>query len=70
MTASVLVRQGELRTEQRPVPTPGPGEVLVRITSVGVCGSDTHYFAEGRIGSFIVDSPLVLGHEPAGVIAA
>ncbi|MFB9165452.1 NAD(P)-dependent alcohol dehydrogenase [Arthrobacter psychrochitiniphilus] len=70
MTASVLVRQGELRTEQRPVPTPGPGEVLVRITSVGVCGSDTHYFAEGRIGSFIVDSPLVLGHEPAGVIAS
>lgn len=70
MTASVLVRQGELRTEQRPVPVPGRGEVLVRITSVGVCGSDTHYFAEGRIGSFVVDSPLVLGHEPAGVIVA
>lgn len=70
MTASVLVRQGELRTEQRPVPTPGPGEVLVRITSVGVCGSDTHYFTEGRIGSFVVESPLVLGHEPAGVVVA
>jgi len=70
MTASVLVRQGELRTEQRPVPAPGPGEVLVRITSVGVCGSDTHYFAHGRIGSFVVDSPLVLGHEPAGVVVA
>ncbi len=70
MTASVLVRQGELRTEQRPVPAPGPGEVLVRITSVGVCGSDTHYFTHGRIGSFVVDSPLVLGHEPAGVVVA
>ena len=70
MTASVLVRQGELRTEQRPVPTPGPGEVLVRITSVGVCGSDTHYYAEGRIGTFVVDSPLVLGHEPAGAIVS
>ena len=70
MTASVLVRQGELRTEQRPVPTPGPGEVLVRITSVGVCGSDTHYYAEGRIGTFVVAAPLVLGHEPAGVIVA
>lgn len=70
MTASVLVRQGELRTEQRPVPTPGPGEVLVRITSVGVCGSDTHYYAEGRIGTFVVEAPMVLGHEPAGVIVA
>lgn len=70
MNASVLVRQGELRTEQRPVPTPGPGEVLVRITSVGVCGSDTHYYTEGRIGPYVVESPLVLGHEPAGVIVS
>jgi L-iditol 2-dehydrogenase len=70
MTASVLVRQGELRTEQRPVPTPGPGEVLVRITSVGVCGSDTHYYTEGRIGPYVVDAPLVLGHEPGGFIVA
>lgn len=70
MNVSVLVRQGELRTEQRPVPAPGPGEVLVRITSVGVCGSDTHYFKEGRIGPYVVDAPLVLGHEPAGVIVA
>ncbi|MGP9503439.1 NAD(P)-dependent alcohol dehydrogenase [Specibacter sp. AOP5-B1-6] len=70
MTASVLVRQGELRTEQRSVPAPGPGEVLVRISSVGVCGSDTHYFTEGRIGSFVVEAPLVLGHEPAGVVVA
>ncbi|MDO5753071.1 NAD(P)-dependent alcohol dehydrogenase [Arthrobacter sp.] len=70
MTSSVLVRRGELRTEQRPVPSPGPGEVLVRITSVGVCGSDTHYYTEGRIGPYVVDAPLVLGHEPAGVIVA
>ncbi|MHA7305593.1 NAD(P)-dependent alcohol dehydrogenase [Arthrobacter sp. TMN-49] len=70
MTVSVLVRQGELRTEQRRVPTPGPGEVLVRITSVGVCGSDTHYYKEGRIGPYVVAAPLILGHEPAGVIVA
>lgn len=70
MTSSVLVRQGELRTEQRTVPAPGPGEVLVRITSVGVCGSDTHYFTKGRIGSFVVESPLVLGHEPAGIVVS
>ena len=70
MTSSVLVRRGELRTEQRPVPSPGPGDVLVRITSVGVCGSDTHYYTEGRIGPYVVDAPLVLGHEPAGVIVS
>lgn len=70
MKVSALIRRGVLRTEQRPVPAPGPGEVLVRISSVGVCGSDTHYFTEGRIGSFVVESPLVLGHEPAGVVVA
>ncbi len=54
--------------EQRPVPTPRAGDVLVRVTSVGVCGSDTHYYRHGRIGSFVVDAPLVLGHEAAGTI--
>jgi threonine 3-dehydrogenase len=40
------------------------------VTSVGVCGSDTHYFEHGRIGRFVVDAPLVLGHEAAGEVAA
>ncbi|MCV7501899.1 NAD(P)-dependent alcohol dehydrogenase [Micrococcus luteus] len=63
-------RPGEVAVEERPVPSPGPGEVLVRVTAVGVCGSDTHYFEHGRIGDFVVDAPLVLGHEPAGCIVA
>lgn len=54
----------------RPVPTPGAGEVLVRMSCVGVCGSDTHYLTHGRIGSFSVDYPMVLGHEGAGVVEA
>ena len=70
MSVSVLDGPGKLRLEDRPVPVPGPGEVLVRIASVGVCGSDTHYFQEGRIGSFVVESPLVLGHEASGRIEA
>ncbi len=61
---------GSLRVEERPIPVPGPNEVLVRIKSVGVCGSDTHYYRHGRIGSYIVGRPLVLGHEPSGVIVA
>jgi L-iditol 2-dehydrogenase len=70
MRASVLLRQGDLVVEERPVPTPGPHEVLVRIASVGVCGSDVHYFEHGRIGGFVVESPLVLGHEASGVVEA
>jgi len=66
--AAVLHAAGDLRIEERPVPQPGPHEVLVRIRSVGVCGSDVHYYEHGRIGSFVVDAPLVLGHESAGVV--
>jgi L-iditol 2-dehydrogenase len=43
-------------------------EVLVRIKSVGVCGSDIHYYKEGRIGEFIVKEPLILGHESSGIV--
>ena len=52
------------------MPVPGPHEVLVRIASVGVCGSDVHYYEHGRIGRFAVDEPLVLGHEASGVVEA
>ena len=56
--------------EDRPVPSPAPGDVLIRVSSVGVCGSDTHYYRHGRVGSFVVEAPLVLGHEAAGTIVA
>lgn len=68
MTAAVLHAPHDLRIEQRPIPTPTEGEVLVRILSVGVCGSDVHYYEQGRIGDFVVRSPLVLGHESSGQI--
>ncbi len=70
MRAAVLHGTGDVRVEERPVPEAGPGQVVVRVTSVGVCGSDTHYYEHGRIGRFVVDSPLVLGHEAAGEVAA
>jgi len=54
--------------KERPIPAPGAGDVLVRVSSVGVCGSDTHYYRHGRIGNFVVEQPLVLGHEAAGTI--
>jgi L-iditol 2-dehydrogenase len=68
--AAVLHGLSDVRIEERPVPEPGPREVLVRVGSVGVCGSDVHYFRHGRIGSFVVRDPLVLGHEASGVIVA
>ena len=66
MKAAVLHAAGEIRIEERERPRPGPREVLVEVTAVGVCGSDVHYYEHGRIGSFVVEAPLVLGHESAG----
>jgi L-iditol 2-dehydrogenase len=68
MRAAVLVGANRIEVEERVVPAPAPGDVLIRVSKVGVCGSDTHYYREGRIGSFVVDGPLVLGHEAAGTI--
>ena len=59
---------GDVRVEQRPDAVAGPGESLVRVTSVGLCGSDLHWFAAGAIGDAAIDRPLVLGHEMAGVV--
>lgn len=70
MAAGVLRGVRDIVVEERPVPAPAPGEVLVRIGSVGVCGSDVHYYRHGRIGDFVVRSPLVLGHEAGGVVSA
>jgi L-iditol 2-dehydrogenase len=70
MRVSVLRGVGDLAVEERPDPVPGPHEVLVGVASVGVCGSDVHYFEHGRIGSHVVESPLVLGHEASGEVVA
>lgn len=68
MRAIVLQKPLHMTMEMRKRPAPGRGEVLVRVRSVGVCGSDVHYYTHGRIGPFVVESPLILGHEMAGII--
>lgn len=68
MRISLLNKAHETEVAERPAPEPGPEQVLVRVGSVGVCGSDVHYFEHGRIGSFEVREPLILGHEASGVI--
>jgi D-xylulose reductase len=46
----------------------GPDDVRVRIHTVGICGSDVHYYQHGRIGPFVVEAPMVLGHEASGTV--
>ncbi|XP_021943595.1 sorbitol dehydrogenase isoform X1 [Folsomia candida] len=65
---AILYKQGDLRLENRPVPEPNDDEVLLRMASVGICGSDVHYWTNGRIGDFIVKAPMIIGHEAAGVV--
>lgn len=57
--------------ELRELPRPeikSPDDVLLKITSIGVCGSDIHYYKEGKIGSQVVAYPFTVGHECAGVV--
>jgi L-iditol 2-dehydrogenase len=68
--AAVLYAPHDVRLEERPMPEIGPGDVLIEIKAVGICGSDVHYYEHGRIGSYVVRQPLILGHEAAGVIIA
>lgn len=67
---SVLMEPGRIAIQRREIPVPAPGELLIRVEAVGVCGSDVHYYKHGRIGDFVVEAPLVLGHEVAGIVAA
>lgn len=52
------------------MPNAGPGEVLLRLGAGGICGSDLHYFFEGRNGGFVVREPLIPGHEASATVAA
>jgi L-iditol 2-dehydrogenase len=59
---------GDVRVDDEPAPRPEAGTSLIRVTAVGLCGSDLHWFGEGAIGDAALAQPLVLGHEFAGVV--
>lgn len=67
--AGVLERANEFGIREVEIPEPGPDEILVKTKAVGICASDVHYYLEGRIGSYIVNEPLILGHETSGIVA-
>lgn len=68
MLALRLHPDRQLRFHDEPVPEPGPAEVLIRVTEVGLCGSDRHWLTDRWIGDAVLDRPLVLGHEFAGTV--
>ncbi|KUM24556.1 sulfurtransferase [Mesorhizobium loti] len=69
MRALVLEKKGELSLREIALPLDvGPDDVRIAIHTVGVCGSDVHYYTHGAIGSYIVRQPMVLGHEASGTI--
>jgi len=68
MRALRLHKPRDLRMHDEPTPRPDPGEVLMQVKSVGVCASDLHWYRDGRIGTTMLDRPLVLGHEASAVV--
>jgi L-iditol 2-dehydrogenase len=71
MLAARLYGPRDIRIDDVPLPSsPAPDEILLRVSAVGVCGSDLHTYVDARIGDTTVQSPLILGHEFGGVAAA
>lgn len=70
MKAAFMHNTREIKIETVPVPDINHDEVLIKVMAVGICGSDLHYYTNGRIGNYVVEKPFILGHECAGEIAA
>ncbi|XP_065837562.1 sorbitol dehydrogenase-like [Oscarella lobularis] len=66
--SAVLFKTNDLRIVDRPIPEPGKNQVQISMHSVGICGSDVHYWTHGAIGDFVVRAPMVLGHESSGTV--
>jgi len=70
MKAAVLYKAKDIRLEEIEKPEPGSGEALIKVNSVGICGSDVHYYKYGGISTRIINKPHILGHEVSGIIEA
>ncbi len=68
MRIAQLYAPKQFRLVESPIADPGPGEVQVRVSAVGICGSDLHSYLEGSVGDAACQYPMVLGHEPAGTV--
>jgi L-iditol 2-dehydrogenase len=68
--AAVMTGLNSIEIQERPMPEPGPGQAVIRVEAVGVCGSDVAYYRYGKIGPFVVDGPFILGHEVSGEVTS
>src|SRR5690606_18523581 len=69
MKALVLEEKGKLSLRDFDIPgTLGPRDERIKTHTVGICGSDVHYYTHGKIGHFVVNAPMVLGHEASGTV--
>lgn len=68
MRAAIIEGKEQMRVVDLPLPEPSEGEVRIRVSAVGICGSDLHYYFEGANGEYIVTEPLVPGHELSAVV--
>ncbi|MEF9917035.1 MAG: NAD(P)-dependent alcohol dehydrogenase [Lachnospiraceae bacterium] len=70
MKVAVMTGPLKMEWEEREIPKPLKGELQIKLEYVGVCGSDLHFYSEGRLANWVPEGPLVLGHEPGGVVTA
>lgn len=68
MKIALMEKPGDIKIKEVPIPEPKNNELLVKVKHVGICGSDIHYYEHGRIGDFVVEKPIILGHECAGEV--
>lgn len=67
----VLNKIDDISFEQYELPKiTSPTDVIVEVKKTGICGSDIHYYAHGKIGQFVLTKPMVLGHESAGIVSS
>jgi len=63
MRAAILYGVRDVRVEKKSIPNPSTRDVFLKIEAVGICGSDIHYYKQGRIGDQVVNAPTIMGHE-------
>src|SRR5690625_6234803 len=68
MDAAILNQPLDIEVKKVEVPEPKEDEALIKVHCIGVCGSDVHYYEHGKIGRYVVEEPIILGHELAGEV--